>query len=232
MRRLDLEQDGAVRIERAALSLLSELEAAIAEYPPDQAGVRIFGDAVLARLLAADGLIGKTVAQIIGRSAQPVRAILFDKSPVNNWALGWHQDRTIAVKARHDVDGFGPWSVKARVHHVEPPFYYMERLHTVRIHLDDVDESNAPLLVAVGSHKLGRVSESAVEVATSKCEIVECHAKAGDFWLYSTAILHASMSSSSEARRRVLQVDYADFDLPQPLQWRGLCGDRPDVDIT
>jgi hypothetical protein len=222
MRQLDLEQDGAVRLERAALSLLPELERAVAEYPPDQAGVRIFGNAALVALLDAEGTIGRAIARTIGHYAQPVRAILFDKSPVNNWALGWHQDRTIAVAKRHQVNGFGPWSIKARVDHVEPPFEFMERLRTIRIHLDDVDQTNAPLLIATGSHRLGRIAESKIDAVVETCEIAQCHAKAGDIWLYATSILHASASSSSEARRRVLQIDYADVDLPEPLEWHGL----------
>lgn len=219
---LDLEQDGAVRLERAALSLLPDLEKAVAKYPSDQAGVRLFGNATLAALLAAHGSIGKLVARAAGHLAQPVRAILFDKSPANNWALGWHQDRTIAVAGKHDVDGFGPWSIKAGADHVEPPFEYVERMRSVRIHLDDVDENNAPLLIAVGSHRLGRIAESEINTVLGQSKTAQCHAKAGDIWLYVTSILHASASSSSETRRRVLQVDYADFDLPLPLEWRGL----------
>src|SRR5690242_13805995 len=42
----------------------------------------------------------------------PVRAILFDKNPDTNWAVAWHQDLTIAVRERIDVQGFGSWSLK------------------------------------------------------------------------------------------------------------------------
>jgi hypothetical protein len=30
-----------------------------------------------------------------------------------DWALGWHQDRTIAVMERVEADGLGPWTVKS-----------------------------------------------------------------------------------------------------------------------
>jgi hypothetical protein len=217
--KLNLEQDGAVRLERAALSLLPELETAVAGFPVDQAGVRIFGNSQLFSLLAADGPIGTKVSLHCEAILRPVRVILFDKSPANNWALGWHQDRTIAVTQKHEIDGFGPWSIKAGVHHVEPPFAFMERLRTIRIHLDDVDESNAPLLIAVGSHHLGKIAETQIETVVSESKIAPCHAAAGDIWLYATPILHASAASTSTARRRVLQVDYADFALPEPLMW-------------
>jgi Phytanoyl-CoA dioxygenase (PhyH) len=219
---LNLERDGAVRLERAVLSQLATLHHAVAEYPADKAGVRIFNNAALGVHLAADGVIGQTVSRAIGHVVRPVRAILFDKTAVNNWALGWHQDRTIAVIERHDVPGFGQWSIKGSVYHVEPPFNYMERMRTVRIHLDDVDDSNSPLLIALGTHRLGRIANSEINAVVDKNVIAKCHSKAGDIWLYATSILHASASSSSQVRRRVLQVDYADFDLPEPLQWRGI----------
>jgi hypothetical protein len=47
----------------------------------------------------------------LGPAARPVSAKLFDKSASRNWALGWHQDRTIAVRARIDTPGYGPWTV-------------------------------------------------------------------------------------------------------------------------
>jgi hypothetical protein len=42
------------------------------------------------------------------------------KIDAGNWTLGWHQDRTIVVVKRRDVEGFGPWTVKAGMVHVEP----------------------------------------------------------------------------------------------------------------
>jgi hypothetical protein len=41
--------------------------------------------------------------------------------------------------------------------HVEPPFDLVDRMVTVRVHLDAVPVTNAPLLVASGSHKRGRI---------------------------------------------------------------------------
>src|SRR4051812_27620875 len=42
----------------------------------------------------------------------PFRAIYFDKSPEANWLVSWHQDLTLALRARVEHPGFGPWSVK------------------------------------------------------------------------------------------------------------------------
>ncbi|MFX6794097.1 hypothetical protein ABTH15_19960, partial [Acinetobacter baumannii] len=80
----------------------------------------------LRELLNADSPIGALAAAHIGAGAKPVRAILFDKSPGANWALDWHQDRTIAVDAHLPVPGFGSETIKAGIPHVEPPFEIIE----------------------------------------------------------------------------------------------------------
>ena len=151
-----------------------------------------------------------------------MRAILFDKTPQANWSLGWHQDRTVAVRERRDAPGYGPWSTKAGVQHVEPPFAVIEAMATLRVHLDDVPADNAPLLVALGSHRLGRIAEPDIAAAVERCGTVACLAGRGDVWAYATPILHASAASSGHARRRVLQVDYAAGALALPLEWLGV----------
>lgn len=196
--------------------------AALESLPAGSAGVRIYGAAELRPLLARDGSVGAVASAVLGGACRPVRAVLFDKSQKTNWGLGWHQDRTIAVAARVDVPGFGPWTVKAGVVHVAPPFEVLERMVTLRVHLDAVPESNAPLLVALGSHRLGRIAEGDVARVVSECARLTCTAEAGDIWLYATPILHASDAAALPSRRRVLQIDYADFDLPSGLEWFGI----------
>ena len=215
---LQLDRDGAERLVGAAREALPDLMA-IAGRTEVMAGARLQGDAELARLLDGDGAIGRIAAARKGGKARPVRAILFDKSPRTNWGLGWHQDRTIAVRARREVPGFGPWTVKRGMPHVAPPIDLLERLLTVRIHLDDVPADNAPLLVAPGSHRLGRIAEDEIAGVVAECGISECLAAAGDVWLYATPILHASEASRKPGQRRVLQVDYAAEALPGGLEW-------------
>lgn len=218
---LALERDGAVLLAGAALSMSAALEAALADVPVDQAGVRLAGNPILADLLGDAG-IGALVADLTGRPHRPVRAILFDKAQANNWALGWHQDRTIAVRGRVDTPGFDRWNVKAGMQHVEPPFDLLARMVTLRIHLDPVDADNAPLLIAPGSHRLGRLPESEIADAVRRCGTVACLAERGDVWAYATPVLHASDAARRVRRRRVLQVDYAGEDLPGGLEWLGI----------
>jgi Phytanoyl-CoA dioxygenase (PhyH) len=218
---LDLERDGAAHLAGAAAPFLGALGAMVAALPADRAGVRLHGVAGLSALLAPDAL-GAAAGEQLGVTARPVRAILFDKSAATNWALGWHQDRTIAVRQRIDVSGYGPWSTKQGLLHVEPPFAVIESMVTLRIHLDPVPEDNAPLLIAPGSHRLGRVLEAEVAAAVAAHGTAMCLAAAGDIWAYATPILHASAASSANGHRRVLQVDYATVPLPGGLEWLGV----------
>ncbi|NML07392.1 phytanoyl-CoA dioxygenase family protein [Sphingomonas sp. G-3-2-10] len=214
---MNLDEHGAAHLSGAAAPFLEALETALAGQPADQAGIRLYGVTGLAAILDS---IGSRAAQLAGR--RPVRAILFDKSESTNWALGWHQDRTIAVRARAEMPGYGPWSIKAGLRHVEPPFALIERMLTIRIHLDSVDETNAPLLIAPGSHLMGRIPETEVEATIARCSTATCLADRGDIWLYATPILHASATATAPRHRRVLQVDYSADILPAPLEWLGI----------
>lgn len=218
----DIASDGARLFKGALKQCIAELEAAVARLPADEAGVRIHGVEGLKPLLAGDGPIGVIAATVLGHGARPVRAVLFNKTPATNWSLGWHQDRTICVREKVEVSGFGPWTLKRGMHHVEPPFRLIERMVTVRAHLDEVSAANAPLLIAPGSHRLGRIMVKDVADIVRRCGTRACLAEAGDVWLYATPILHASEAAAAPTARRVLQVDFAAEPLPGGLAWLGI----------
>ncbi len=201
---------------------LQRLLSVVATLPIDLPGVRLRHVGEFASDLSAAGDIGAIAASAIGQDARPVRAVLFDKTEAMNWKLGWHQDRTIVVASRTDVAGFGPWTTKAGLQHVAPPFDLLERMVTLRIHVDPVEQDNAPLQIALGSHRLGLVPQPKIQDAVARCETMACLAEVGDVWMYSTAILHASDAAAAPRRRRVLQIDYAAFDLPGGLEWIGV----------
>lgn len=198
------------------------METALADLPHGRPGVRIGAAPALRAMLAANGAIGGIAAGAIGPAARPVRAILFDKTAAANWSLGWHQDRTIVIAERIDVDGFGPWTVKAGLTQVEPPFAILAAMVTLRVHLDPVNAENAPLDILPGSHRLGRLSEGAIASLAGRVRAFPCLAARGDVWAYATPIVHASRRADPPGRRRVLQIDYSADDLPEPLRWHGV----------
>ncbi|WP_370073179.1 phytanoyl-CoA dioxygenase family protein [Novosphingobium sp. THN1] len=218
----ELQRTGAVRLPHLALPLLSAIEAVTRDLPAERAGLRLNGQPGLRPLLDHRSLIGQAACHALGADAQPVRALLFDKSERTNWALGWHQDRTICVAERIETPGFGPWTNKQGMVHVAPPESILRDMVTLRIHLDAVPETNAPLLVASGSHRLGRIPERQVAAIIEQSQILTCLAERGDVWLYSTLILHASDAATQPMHRRVLQVDYSALALPNGLEWAGV----------
>lgn len=218
---LDFHRDGAV-LHRAVLA--SETVATLCRMFESQLsgrpGRRLSeGDWAS---VVSEGPLAQIAVGHIGAGAHPVRAVIFDKTPETNWSVAWHQDRTIVVRERIAVEGFGPWSVKDGLIHVEPPISVLEGMVTLRLHLDDCGADNAPLKIALGSHRLGRVPAAEVADRAEHLPVLECLASAGDVWAYSTPILHASERSQRMGRRRVLQVDYAAGELPGGLNWYGI----------
>ncbi len=220
---LRYQTDGA-QLHGAAADdrVLHGIVGALAGQPADQAGVRLFGVTALRPFLEPTGVIGAIAASILGLGCRPVRALLFDKTAGANWSLGWHQDRVIAVEQRVEVEGFGPWTRKHGALHVAPPYDLLAHMITLRLHLDPVPATNAPLLVAPGSHRLGHIAEADAPAVVHRCGVVSCTAAAGDVWLYATPILHASEATADTGHRRVVQVDYAVGDLPGGLRWLGI----------
>ena len=182
-------------------------------------GTRIADAGSLEFICGPDSAVGTAVRDLIGSRARVVRAIAFDKSPETNWALGWHQDRTICVKRRATISGYGPWTLKQGLHHVQPPFAITAGMVTVRVHLDPVTPDNAPLKIALGTHQLGQIADADAHSVAKRHATTHCYAQPGDVWFYSTPILHASDRSRASGRRRVLQLDFSADDLPSPLQW-------------
>lgn len=219
---LKLPVHGAELFRGAVTQDLHNLRTTLENLPTGHAGVRINGIEHLRHFLKPNGSIGSVAARWLGPSCRAVRAILFDKTKEMNWSLGWHQDRTICVKRRIEVEGFGPWTIKGGMQHVAPPIELLSRMVTLRVHLDDVPATNAPLLIALGSHREGRIPEPEIGAVVNRCVVKACTAIAGDVWVYVTPILHASETAISPKRRRVLQIDYAREDLPGGLEWMGV----------
>lgn len=102
-----LAVDGFALHAGAALPLLPELHALADDLPQRGGGTRLHDRPRLTHL-THHSAIATVAALYLGEDARPVRAILFDKTPQANWSLGWHQDRTIAVRERRETCGFGP----------------------------------------------------------------------------------------------------------------------------
>jgi hypothetical protein len=155
----------------------------------------------------------------MGETARPVRVLYFDKRPGVNWAVLWHQDRTIAVARRIDAPGYETWSVKAGVHDVEPPEAVLQSMVTVRLHIDDCGPDNGPLLTVRGSFRWGRIAASEIATHVGRGTIDICCANAGDVVAMRGLTIHASERALRPSHRRVIHVDYSTVKLPAGLEW-------------
>ena len=186
-------------------------------------GVRhLLRDVPEARALARAPAVRGVAEAALGRGAFAVRGILFDKTPDANWKVVWHQDLTIAVRERRHVAGFGPWSEKDGVAHVQPPAALLARMVAVRVHLDDCTPTNGPVRVLPGSHRAGRLSVADVERWRAAVPEVVCTVPRGGILAFHSLLLHASSPALEPAHRRVVHVEYAAAewaDLPGGLAW-------------
>lgn len=169
--------------------------------------------------LLAQSRLAALAAPFLASAPVPVRGIYFDKRPEANWLVAWHQDLTLALRERVESPGFGLWSVKDGVPHVQPPVALLERMVTARLHLDDADTANGALRVLPGTHLHGRLDATSIQTFRETVPEMLCEAKAGDVLLMRPLLLHASSRSLSARRRRVLHIEFAGFHLPKPLVW-------------
>ena len=159
------------------------------------------------------------VEPTLGAGAFPTRALLFDKLPRANWLVGWHQDLTIAVRERFESEGFGAWTIKDGVPHVQPPVSVLQNMLTLRLHLDRADAENGALIVLPGTHTMGRPPDHWAVPADAVNRAVVCEAEAGDVLAFRPLLLHMSRKSARPSHRRVIQIEYAASRLPPPLAW-------------
>lgn len=221
--RSQLQRDGFATVQDVleqsrTEELAREIDAQLADVPT--AGVRGLAQLVPSvRALAQSPELRALIESGLGANARLVRSIYFNKSNATNWQVAWHQDLAIAVHDQVEIEGFVSWSLKEGVPHVQPPEHVLDHMLTVRIHLDRADESNGALWVVPGSHRLGRLRAGDAADTAERMGKHLCDVNAGDALLFKPLLLHASRKATSSRPRRVIHLEFADVELPVPLQW-------------
>ncbi len=159
------------------------------------------------------------IEPVLGNRSFMVRGLLFDKTPEANWKVAYHQDLTIAVRERAEMEGFGRWSIKAGVVHVQPPIDILVRMLIIRLHLDKCNLENAALRVIPGSHAHGRLSEAEIEHWKNSNPEMVCNMNPGGVVAMRPLLLHASSEASTPLHRRVIHLEFSADKLPGPLDW-------------
>ena len=157
------------------------------------------------------------LSKILGDQYGLVRVLYFDKPSDRSWSLPFHKDMTIAVKDNSlPTTHFCKPTRKAGVDHVEASTEILQRMLTLRIHLDKVTNENGPLQVIPGSHATGK------EAAAADLPPVKVMCEAGDVLAMRPLISHGSAHSDpgKGLHRRILHLEFsADEQLPDGFEW-------------
>jgi ectoine hydroxylase-related dioxygenase (phytanoyl-CoA dioxygenase family) len=146
-----------------------------------------------------------------------VRGLFFDKPPGHGWALPWHKDYTVAVRAHGPPGRFRKPTTKAGIPHLEAPTELLARMLTARVHLDDMTDENGPLRVVPGSHRFDRTADDEPRPPV----VVRC--RAGDVLLMRPLLTHASghAAPGTAMHRRIVHLECAPAgELGDGYEWR------------
>jgi ectoine hydroxylase-related dioxygenase (phytanoyl-CoA dioxygenase family) len=181
-----------------------------------KAGIRhVLRHQAVADIAKDPRLIG--IAQdVLGSTAQPFRATLFDKSAEANWLVVWHQDTALPLRHRREIPGWGPWSIKNEVVYAHAPANALSKVLALRVHLDDSNEHNGPLRVLPGTHKDGVLSDDALQELSAQTAATECLVSPGGVLAMRPLLVHSSSKSKSAISRRVLHIEYAESMIIEP----------------
>jgi len=159
--------------------------------------------------LAHDSRLLKIAQEILGPSAFPFRATLFDKSAKSNWLIPWHQDTALPLRERRDLAGWGPWSMKDGVLYAHAPARALGQVLALRIHLDESKSQNGPLRVLPGTHSIGVLNDDEILRLSASITEVGCLVPKGGVLAMRPLLIHASSKSTGDKPRRVVHIEYA-----------------------
>jgi ectoine hydroxylase-related dioxygenase (phytanoyl-CoA dioxygenase family) len=207
-----VDQQGFVTTPPLFTSLEIEILTDALNHPSvarSRAGVRHALNVTEVKVLARDPRLLSIAKEVLGASAFPYHATLFDKSPASNWLVVWHQDTALPLRKRRQLSGWGPWSVKEGVIYAHAPTSALRQVLALRVHLDDSTEHNGPLRVLPGSHTCGVMTDDEIERLVPETSPVECTVPRGGVLAMRPLIVHSSSKSHDDRSRRVLHIEYS-----------------------
>lgn len=157
------------------------------------------------------------IKEIFGEKYFTVKSIYFDKPEKSNWYVAYHQDLTISVDKKVELENFGPWTTKQNQFAVQPPLEILENIFTIRIHVDDTDENNGALKVVPKSHSKGIYRPETIDWNVETENI--CSVEKGGIMIMKPLLLHGSNRTTNGKKRRVIHIEFSDKELPEELNW-------------
>lgn len=148
-----------------------------------------------------------------------IKAILFNKNIDHNWAVAWHQDKTIAVDKKVSIYSYKNWTKKQGIPHVQPPLNILEKITTIRIALDNTNSRNGALKIIPNSHRIGILNQSSITKIVAQKKSVLCSLNMGDILIMHPLLLHSSSKSVESKERKIIHLEYSSCKLPKGLNW-------------
>ncbi|MBZ4041479.1 phytanoyl-CoA dioxygenase family protein [Flavobacterium hibisci] len=145
------------------------------------------------------------------------KSIYFDKPEKSNWFVAYHQDLTISVNKKIEVENFENWTVKQNQFAVQPPAAILENNFTIRIHIDKTTKDNGALKVINNSHSKGILRIEKLDFEKEKETI--CEVQKGGIMIMKPLLFHASNKTTNNERRRVIHIEFSKQELPEGLEW-------------
>ena len=161
--------------------------------------------------------LNNIIESTFGKGYFITKSIYFDKPEKSNWFVAYHQDLTISVDKKIEVDNFENWTIKQNQFAVQPPTEILENNFTIRIHIDTTTKDNGALKVINKSHSKGilRIENLNFE---SETETI-CEVEKGGIMIMKPLLFHASNKTTNNERRRVIHIEFSKQQLPAGLEW-------------
>ena len=170
---------------------------------------------------ALDSIFNQNLKNIIksnfGEDYFITKSIYFDKPEKSNWFVAYHQDLTISVNRKIEVESFENWTTKQNQFAVQPPKDILEKNFTIRIHIDKTTKDNGALKVINNSHSKGIYRVENMDFKNEKETI--CEVEKGGIMIMKPLLFHASNKTTSNQRRRVIHIEFSNQELPNELDW-------------
>ncbi|WYZ21530.1 phytanoyl-CoA dioxygenase family protein [Flavobacterium soyae] len=131
--------------------------------------------------------------------------------------MAYHQDLTISVDTKIEVENFENWTIKQNQFAVQPPKEILEDNFTVRIHIDTTTKENGALKVINNSHSKGILRIEKLNFENEKETI--CEVEKGGIMIMKPLLFHASKKTTNNERRRVIHIEFSKQELPSGLEW-------------
>ncbi|SNR75482.1 phytanoyl-CoA dioxygenase family protein [Flavobacterium sp. ov086] len=157
------------------------------------------------------------IESTFGKGYFITKSIYFDKPEKSNWFVAYHQDLTISVDKKIEVENFENWTVKQNQFAVQPPTEILESNFTIRIHIDKTTKDNGALKVVNNSHSKGILRIENLGIENEKETI--CEVEKGGIMIMKPLLFHASNKTTNNERRRVIHIEFSKQELPDGLEW-------------